>query len=99
MKIKPTADVQANYVDETLRFIESDEMKEHLRNWPEPLKIDDCVDIVLEAPAALEKKIAALKSIDEQTSQSCEKKRYSEINRWARHFSHVLDERHGSTYV
>ena len=91
MEQKSTADVQANYVDETLKFIESDEVREYVRNWPEPLNKDDFVDIVLQAPATLERKIHVLKLIVNQTNTN---RMYDECERWVKQLRTALNARY-----
>ena len=62
-----------DYIDETLKFIESKEIREHLRTWRRPLDRDDCGEIVSRAPASLERKIPVLDLIAEQTEYDPER--------------------------
>lgn len=59
-----------SYLDETLKFIESEEMREHLRKCFSQSTHDwwrTCAEIVALAPAPIEKKIPVLNLIAEQT--------------------------------
>jgi hypothetical protein len=71
-----------NYIDETLKFIESDEMREHLRNkhtyrGEQFLSRSDCAMIVSNAPASVERKIPVLDLIAAQTEPDSESREYS----------------------
>jgi hypothetical protein len=64
-----------NYIDETLKFIESDEMREYMHTYLHGLQDDKktgwlrntCAEIVSNAPACIERKIPVLDLIAEQT--------------------------------
>ena len=59
------AGAETNYIEETLKFVESDEMRELLRKWfasknvRNPVQI--CAEIVYNAPVAIEQKLPTLK--------------------------------------
>ena len=59
------AGLEANYIEETLKFVESNEMKEHLRKWFASGGVrrpfDTCAEIVYKAPVAIEQKLPTLK--------------------------------------
>ena len=89
-----------NYIAETLKFIESDEMREYLRTRLDWLGTDWrgrnlCGDIVSQAPAPLEMKVPALELIAEQTECNpehdfCDPAKKAELARYA------LAERHNN---
>jgi len=84
-----------NYIDETLKFIESDEMREYLRTYFHGLQdegemawlVNKCTEIVSKAPACIERKIPAFELIVEQTVKPSEGiLRYNPM--WLADFAH-----------
>ena len=61
----PVSEVQVNCINETLKFVESEEMKKHLLQWLTSGKVrrlvEVCAEIVFYAPVPLEAKLATLK--------------------------------------
>jgi hypothetical protein len=75
------------YLEETLKFIESEEMRDYLRTNLELIWGDymgkTCAEIVAYAPAPLEEKIPALELIAEQAEYDTERK-YSNPAKFAK---------------
>jgi hypothetical protein len=82
---------QINYIEETLKFIESEQMRESLRAWSIIHDRNRCGQIITCAPASLEIKISALELIAEQTEYNPEKL-YHEPVILAKHARLALDE-------
>lgn len=82
-----------NYIEETLKFIESDDMREHLRSWSSHLTRNKCSEIVSCAPASVEKKIPVLELIAEQTERDPERTMYEPVV-LAREARLALDKRY-----
>jgi hypothetical protein len=60
--------VEMDYIEETLKFIESEEVREHLCTaWSMRFNRNDCGEIVSRAPFSIEKKLPVLDLIAEQT--------------------------------
>jgi hypothetical protein len=83
--------ILVNHIEEALRFIESEEMREHLRAWPKPLDRNDCAEIVSRAPTSIEKKIPVLDLIAEQTVYDPDRVYYDPVI-LAKHARIALDE-------
>ena len=66
-----------DYLDETLNFIESNEMREYLRTRTDWLERNNCARIVSYAPAPLESKIPVLELIAKQTEYNPERDFYN----------------------
>jgi hypothetical protein len=81
------------YAEETLRFVESKDMKEFLRSRPDIMNRTNCVKIVTCAPASLESKIQVLELIAEQTEPDSEVEEYDPVTA-AKIFRAALGERY-----
>ena len=67
MKIKPETKVKISTIEETMKFIESTEMNNHLYKWllNNGTNLDGkCADIILGAPVPLEHKLQVLKQLE-----------------------------------
>ena len=89
------------YIEETLKFIESDEMRDYLRtrlDWfgPEWFGRAKCTQVVSFAPAPLERKIPVLKLIAKQTEYDSEHDYYAP-SKLAECAQMALDERYSNT--
>ena len=89
-----------SYIEETLKLIASDEMREHLHKWKHKLHREDYIDIVQQAPICLEQKIQILDLIAKQTKDDAanpidtEHHNPSLIAKYARR---ALDELHNNS--
>ena len=62
----------STYLEETLKFIESEEIRDFLRTHPDKMDWELCTQVVSRAPAPLEQKITALELIAKQTGRILE---------------------------
>jgi len=90
-----------SYIEETLKFIESDEMRDYLREyllsgdlkgW---LNRSICSEIVCFAPVSLESKIPVLELIAEQTEFD-DDRNYNDPEKYANEMRIALDERYNN---
>ena len=88
--------LDTNYVEETLKFVESDEMKKHLRKWfasgSVRRPIDICAEIVYNAPVPLEQKLPILKLLSKH-----EEKKDSESEMYFQVTKAQIDDRYNKT--
>ena len=67
---------ETNYIEETLKFVESEEMREHLHKWLTSGSvrnvIDLCAEIVVHAPVHIERKLPILKLLMENATKDCD---------------------------
>ena len=93
-----------NYIEETLKFIESEEMREYLREYFQSLPEKTargwtgryvCSEIVTFAPVSLEKKIPVLDLIAEQTEADPDND-YQDPAKFAQEMRIALDERYNN---
>ena len=89
-----------NYIEETLKFIESEEMRDYLRACPDFFNAvfrgwSRCAEIVSYAPAPIEVKIPVLELIAEQTTADPDWD-YNDPAKLARESRIALDERYNT---
>ena len=92
-----------SYIEESLKFIESDEMRDYLREyllsgdlkgW---LNRSTCSEIVCFAPASLESKIPVLELIAEQTEPNPKRDNdFQDPAKFAKEMRIALDERYSN---
>ena len=89
--VDKVVDIRTDYIDETLKFVESEEMREHLRKWLTDKNNSNrksyCAAIVRHAPVPIEQKLAALKSFIEQH-------KFEGIRNYVDEFQNVLNARY-----
>ena len=90
------AGAETNYIEETLKFVESEEMRKHLHKWLTSGSVrrltEICADIVFNAPVPLEHKLPTLKLLSEHESH---KSLY--IEGYFQDVKRALDERYNSS--
>jgi len=87
--------LQTDYIEQTLSFIESAEMRDYLRTRPDCMSRHVCSEIVSCAPAPLERKIPALELIAYQTEFDPEHD-YKDPAKLAKEARNALDERYNN---
>ena len=95
-KVNAIPGVQTDYIQETLKFIESDEMRSHLQKWFDSGSVghtaDACAEIVFHAPVSLEQKLPLLELLSKH-----EEGRNSYAKMYLQDAQKALDERYNSS--